>query len=99
MTKKARDRIAAGLREAIEIVSGRADPSTYRVHVPAEFDIAAMRKKLGLSQAAFAKKFGFNVARIRDWEQGRSMPDGAMRAYLKVIQKNPKAVIEALDAA
>ena len=99
MSKKVYEGIAAGLREAIEFASGRADPSNYRVYIPEEIDTAAMRKKLGLSQEAFAKKFGFNVARIRDWEQGRSVPDGAIRAYLQVIRKNPEAVLAALDAA
>jgi putative transcriptional regulator len=58
-----------------------------------------LRRKLKLSQAAFARRYGFSPARIRDWEQGRSSPDGAVRAYLLVIQREPKAVERALAAA
>ena len=35
---------------------------------------------------------------LRDWEQHRSKPDQAAESYLKVIAKNPKAVMKALDA-
>jgi putative transcriptional regulator len=98
MTKR-KNRILQGAREALAIASGELDPSAYVIHVPDEIDVKAMRRKLKLSQAAFAKRFGFNPARIRDWEQGRSKPDGAVRAYLLVIQREPEAVERALEAA
>jgi putative transcriptional regulator len=36
---------------------------------------------------------------VRDWEQGRSKPDGAVRAYLIVIDREREAVERALTAA
>jgi putative transcriptional regulator len=63
------------------------------VHVPNVQDI---RADLGLTQAAFAKKFQIPVATIRDWEQGRRQPDQAARNFLRVVAKNPKAVMKAL---
>jgi putative transcriptional regulator len=101
MTRKKNvfDHIVQGTTEAIEIANGTADPSTYHIHVPAEVDVKAIRQKVGLSQPEFAARFGFGVARIRDWEQGRSHPDGALRAFLMVIDKNPQAVVEALQTA
>jgi putative transcriptional regulator len=50
-----------------------------------------------MTQETFALRFG--LARVRDWEQGRSAPNGAVRAYLKVIQNEPEAVERALRAA
>jgi putative transcriptional regulator len=38
------------------------------------------------------------VDRIQDWEQGRSKPDGALRAYLLVIQREREAIERALAA-
>lgn len=99
LTARAYSKIKAGLEDAIAIVRGEADPSTYRVHVPHEVDVKALRKRLGLTQQDFSLRFGFNVARVRDWEQGRSRPDGAMRAYLIVIDRETKAVERALTAA
>jgi putative transcriptional regulator len=96
MTRKAFDKIAAGLKDAIAFAEGTADPSTYRVHVAPEIDVRAIRAKLNLTQAEFSARYGFNIARLRDWEQGRSRPDGAVRAYLRVIERKTEAVDEAL---
>jgi putative transcriptional regulator len=62
-------------------------------------DVRSVRTKLGLSQWEFAKKFGFRPATLRNWEQGRTRPDGAARVLLTVIAGNPKAVEEALRKA
>jgi putative transcriptional regulator len=95
---KRRNRILDGARQALAIAKGELDASTYEVHVPDTIDVKALRRSLKLSQAAFARRYGFNPARIRDWEQGRSRPDGAVRAYLLVIQREPEAVERALAA-
>lgn len=60
--------------------------------------IRQIRAKTGLSQNKFADKFQINPARLRDWEQGRFMPDSVALAYLKVIEHSPKAVEAALAA-
>jgi putative transcriptional regulator len=49
-----------------------------------------------LSQAAFAKTYRINVARLRDLEQGRTQADSALLAYLTVIERDPDAVRRAL---
>jgi len=41
---------------------------------------------------------GVSVATLRNWEQGRRVPEGPARALLKVASKNPEAVEEALGA-
>ena len=91
------EEIKAGLLEAVAIARGEAEPA--RVYVPPQVDVKAIRKKLHLTQSEFAARFSFNIARVRDWEQGRSQPDGALRAYLLVIERQPKAVEKALKAA
>lgn len=55
------------------------------------------RFRFGLSQEQFAERFGIPIGTLRDWEQHRSKPDQAAESYLKVIAKNPKAVMKALD--
>ncbi|WP_304169842.1 DNA-binding transcriptional regulator [Phenylobacterium aquaticum] len=93
------DRIMAGLNEAVEIVEGRADPSTYRIHAPPTVDVRAIRRRRGLTQAAFAGRYGFALGRVRDWEQGRTTPEPAIRILLTVLDKEPEAVSRALAAA
>jgi putative transcriptional regulator len=87
-----------GAGEALAYALGAADPSRYKVHIPKDVDVRAIRKATGLTQAAFALRYGFNVGRLRDLEQKRTHPDSVVRAYLLVIQKNPKAVRDALAA-
>lgn len=62
-------------------------------------DVAALRKRLGLSQGAFAHLFGIPLATVKDWELRRRSPDAPARAYLRVIAQDPKAVRRALAAA
>jgi putative transcriptional regulator len=80
-------------REGIPIARGE------RAHTPAKINVKALRAKLGMTQETFALRFGLTLASVRDWEQGRSAPDAATRAYLKVIQNEPEAVERALRAA
>ena len=98
MARKAFDKIMAGLSDALEIAEGRADPETYRLHVPAEVDVKSVRAKLGLSQAEFGARFGLPLGNIRDWEQGRSKPDQAARMLILTIKRSPEAVAGALVA-
>ena len=58
--------------------------------------VKVIRRALGLSQEQFAERFHIPLGTLRDWEQGRKAPDTTARAYLRVIGRNPKAVIEAL---
>jgi putative transcriptional regulator len=61
--------------------------------------VQAIRASTGLSQEAFAMRYGFSAAAVRDWEQGRRKPEQAARTLLLVIAHNPRAVEEALHAA
>jgi putative transcriptional regulator len=58
-----------------------------------------VRRALGLTQEEFAARFRIPLGTLRDWEQGKSEPDQAARAYLMVIARNPDAVVEALKPA
>lgn len=60
-------------------------------------DPAAVRRRLGMSQAAFAGMFGVSVWTLRNWEQGRRRPEGPARALLRVIDKEPAAARRALE--
>ena len=59
--------------------------------------VQLVRRRIGLSQPKFAERFHIPLGTLRDWEQARREPDAAALAYLRVIERNPKAVIEALE--
>ncbi|HEY7549566.1 MAG TPA: helix-turn-helix domain-containing protein [Hyphomicrobiaceae bacterium] len=60
--------------------------------------VKVMRRALHLTQEEFAQRFHIPLGTLRDWEQGKTQPDQTARAYLRVIARNPKAVLEALEA-
>ncbi len=95
MSKLGKKLIAAA-KEGIAIARGETDPKTYKINVPKSVDVKAVRKRLRLTQEEFAIRYNLTIARVRDWEQGRSVPDSAARAYLTVIEKEPEAVKRAL---
>ncbi len=61
--------------------------------------VRTLRTRLSLSQTAFAARFHIPVGTLRDWEQGRRRPDAPALAYLRVIAREPDAVVRALSAA
>jgi DNA-binding transcriptional regulator YiaG len=99
MSRKAYEQIAEGLREADALVRDEADRSKYRVHLPAAIDTRAIRKKLKLTQREFATRYHIPVATLRDWEQGRRVPDAPARALIAAIREEPEAVRRALKRA
>jgi putative transcriptional regulator len=90
-------RIVESMKEAVAISSGGIPESSYHIHIPSKVDVKSIREGMGLSQAAFANRFGLSVFSLRNWEQGKRQPDPAARAYLKVIEKAPQLVVEALS--
>ena len=102
-TKRARrSRVAgdiiSGLKEAVAFARGEISLPVRMVNVREPVDVRALRSKLGLSQAEFASQYGISLRTLQEWEQGRTSPDSTVRAYLTVIERNPRAVIEALSA-
>jgi putative transcriptional regulator len=89
--------VLRGLEQALAFIEGTADESQYVVHIPPEIDIKAIRGRLGMTQQEFANRFNINT--LRHWEQGRRVPDGTARAYLRVIDREPEAVQKALRVA
>jgi DNA-binding transcriptional regulator YiaG len=72
MTKRAFDKIADGLREAIAIARGEKKPA--KVFIPPELEVRSVRAKLRLSQEEFAYAFGFTVHQIRQLGTGSIAP-------------------------
>ena len=89
------DLLVQSVREAGAIRRGKKKPSRVFEYKPA--DIRRVRGKLGITQRQFAMMIGVSVATLRNWEQGRRVPEGPARALLTVASKNPKAVVDALQ--
>ncbi|MGB6977300.1 MAG: hypothetical protein WBE18_07610 [Gammaproteobacteria bacterium] len=55
-------------------------------------DVAALRKRLKLSQRKFSQTYRINSETLKKWEQHKREPDSISRAYLKCIAKNPEVI-------
>lgn len=90
------DRIMQGLQEAAKHARGDDVPGLV-LHVPQNVDVAAVRRRTGLSQTAFSRRIGVSPATLRNWEQGRRMPEGPARILLAMLDRNPRIVEETLS--
>jgi putative transcriptional regulator len=91
--------IIEGLKQAVAWAKGENDDVRVTlVHVP-QVDVRQVRRKMGLSRAQFATKFGLPPATLKNWEQGLAHPDAPTRVLLAVIAKRPEAVEDVLRNA
>jgi putative transcriptional regulator len=96
MKKQDFERLVESVRQAGRIKRRVMKPQRVFEFGPAE--IQSVRKRLKKTQAEFALMIGVSVATLRNWEQGRRVPEGPARALLKVAAENPRAVANALGA-
>lgn len=86
-----------GLNDVEAFLAGKQEG--FKTHVPQEVDVKAIRNRLGMTQAKFSDTFGFSLDAIKHWEGGRRTPEAPARTLLTVIDKNPAAVLTALNPA
>jgi putative transcriptional regulator len=77
-----------------EIDQQRAEDNTDALRDAARF-ARRVRRRLGFSQAEFAKRIGVSLDTIRNWEQGKRHPTGAAKVLLRILDKAPEAALAA----
>lgn len=90
------DGLMQGLRDVAGWKRGKQDG--YVVHVPETIDVRAIRQAEKMTQADFARTYGFSVSALRDWEQNRRQPERSARILLAMIAREPKTVKRVLSA-
>ncbi|MGQ0673474.1 MAG: helix-turn-helix domain-containing protein [Hyphomicrobium sp.] len=94
------DAMTAKQRHAAAMADPDARPMTaseWKVS-PRVPQVKIIRRALKLSQEEFAERFRIPLGTLRDWEQGRKVPDAAAKAYLRVIAREPNVVARALGS-
>lgn len=94
MSRFGRD-LLQGMQEAVAFAEG--EQAGARVHVVDVPDVRAIRRRLHMSQHAFADAFRIPLATLKNWEQGRRAPDAPAAAYLRAIARRPEMIREALQ--
>jgi putative transcriptional regulator len=93
------DEIIQGLTEALAHAQGeKIDVVVHHIDIGAP-DLKAIRKRMKLSQVAMAPLLGISVSGYRKWEQGERAVPGPARTLLRVMEKEPEAVLRALTEA
>ena len=92
MTKFGQDLIEA-MQEALAHSRGEKVPGIKVHQFPNPREI---RKRAKLTQAEMAPLMGMSLSGYRKWEQGQRAVSGPALNLLRVMEKNPQAVIDAL---
>lgn len=61
-------------------------------------DVKAIRAELKLTEEQFASLLGVRASTVRQWQSGRSKPKGAAFVLLRVAEKHPDALLDAVMA-
>jgi putative transcriptional regulator len=96
MKKELFNELLESVGEAGKIRKGQLKASRVFEYKP--MDVKKIRSRLKVSQNQFALMIGVSKATLQNWEQGRRKPEGPAKALLTIVDKNPAAVLAALQA-
>lgn len=94
MKKELFAELIESIKQGGKILKGRAKPK--RAFKYDELDVKKIRQRLGLSQTKFSALLDISPATLRNWEQSRRKPHGPARVLLRIAERNPKSVLEAV---
>ena len=95
MDKKVFADLVTSLKQAGQIVRGERKASrSFKFN---DSRIRAIRERTRLSQTDFARLMGVSVKTLQNWEQSRRRPTGPAAALLRLVEKEPKVVLLALN--
>jgi putative transcriptional regulator len=90
------DELVTSLREGGAILRDEQPAArSFTIRPP---EIKTIRDGFGLTQEQFAALLGISVRTLRNWEQGRRVPDGPARVLLQVAAKHPEAVLDVVQS-
>jgi putative transcriptional regulator len=96
MNDKDFKKLVESVKQMGSIMRGENIP--HRRTVLTTVDVKALRERLSLTQNQFSSMIGVSIKTLQNWEQGRREPEGPAKALLRVVEKEPQAVLNALHA-
>jgi putative transcriptional regulator len=88
--------LVASVKEGGAILRG--EQATSRMLHLDHLDIKQIRDGYDLTQAQFAALLGISVRTLRNWEQGRRVPEGPAMVLLRVAASHPEAILDTLHS-
>ena len=74
----------------------KAGKSARTAHVTLN-EVTVARQKTGLSQIQFAEALRISPRTLQGWEQGRRQPSGAAQVLIRIANRHPEVIAEALQ--
>ena len=90
------DRARLAATTEVEIAAQEAEDEAEARDAAAAY-ARRVRRRTGLTQAAFAARIGVPLDTVRNWEQGKRAAAGPARALLRVLDRPPEAALAALE--
>lgn len=84
--------ILEGIKEIKAYKAGKINLKTRELKDPSSPQ--EIRKRLNLSQAAFAGLMGVSLRTVQDWEQGRREPSGPAKSLLRIAEQHPEVFMQ-----
>ena len=84
--------ILEGIQEIKAYKAGKIDLRTRELKEPSPPQ--DIRRRLNLSQSAFAGLMGVSLRTVQDWEQGRRQPSGPAKSLLRIAEQHPQVFME-----
>jgi putative transcriptional regulator len=95
MTDMATRNLFEEIKEGLDAI--RDNPDTLTRNDLSAPDIRAIRRNFQLSQSQMATFLGVKTKTLQNWEQGIRNPTASAQTLLRVLEKEPDAVIRALS--
>ena len=86
--------IRKGAKEALAWKQGKDTGARVRQYTP--LDVTEIRKNTKMTQKEFSQSFQIPLSTLRQWEQGKRLPQGPAQALLKIIAYDSDIAIAAL---
>lgn len=80
-------------------ISGRLRRKIAAGKIDSGEEVAELRKFIDLTQVEFANAMGISVYTLRNWEQGRRVPEGPALALLRIAARHPRIIRLNLDSS
>jgi putative transcriptional regulator len=82
--------LVASVREGGATLRGKSAPArSFKIDAP---NIKKIRAGYKLSQQEFSALLGISIATLRNWEQGRRVPEGPAKILLQVAARHPDVI-------
>ena len=86
--------IKKGAEEAVAWKQGKKTGARVRQYTA--MDVAKIRKEANMTQKDFSESFSIPLSTLRQWEQGKRVPQGPAQTLLRIIAHDSETAIKAL---